>query len=129
VVANVSRVIAPAVGGIVIGSIGISASYYAQAVFFGLATGATFLLHPTTHAEPVRAPMFESIREGFRYVRGDATMARLVLLNMIPNLLIYPYVADPVFARDVMDVGSEVRHPAHRRRVSRFRRVDRRRHM
>lgn len=108
VVANVSRVIAPAVGGIVIGSVGISASYYAQAAFFALATAATFLLHPTTHAEAVRTPMLESIREGFRYVRGDATMARLVLLNMIPNLLIYPYVAMiPIFARDVLDVGSE----------------------
>ncbi len=108
VVANVSRVIAPAVGGIVIGSVGIAASYYAQTVFFVLATGATFLLKPTTHAEPVRTPVWQSIREGLSYVRGDPTMARLVLLNVIPNLLIYPYVAMiPIFAEDVLHVGSE----------------------
>jgi MFS transporter, DHA1 family, staphyloferrin A biosynthesis exporter len=108
VVANGSRVIAPAVGGIVIASVGIEASYYAQAVFFTLATGATFLLHPTTHAEAVRTPLFQSIREGFTYVRGDPTLARLVILNAIPNLLIYPYVSmmQP-FAEDVLHVGSE----------------------
>jgi predicted MFS family arabinose efflux permease len=107
VVANVSRIIAPAAGGVVIATVGIAASYYAQVVFFALATVATFALHPITHAEPVRTPMFQSIREGFAYVRHDPTMARLVLLNTIPNLLIYPYVAlIPIFAKDIMHVGS-----------------------
>lgn len=107
VTANLSRIVAPAVGGVIIGSVGISASYYAQTVFFVLATIATFLLRPITHVEPIRAPMWESIREGVRYVRGDQTMLRLVLLNAIPNLLIYPYVAMmPLFAKDVLGVGS-----------------------
>jgi predicted MFS family arabinose efflux permease len=107
VVANVSRIIAPAAGGIVIAGVGIEASYYAQMVFFALATLATFALHPVTHAEPVRAPMWQSIRDGASYIRNNPTMARLVLLNMLPNLLIYPYVAlIPIFAKDIMDVGS-----------------------
>jgi MFS family permease len=107
VVANVSRIIAPAAAGVVIATVGISASYYAQVVFFALATAATFALHPLTHAEPVRMPMFQSIRDGFGYVRGDPVLARLVLLNVLPNLLIYPYVAlMPIFAKDILDVGS-----------------------
>jgi MFS family permease len=107
VVANIARIIAPAVGGVIIGAVGISASYYAQVVFFLLATGATFMLRPITHAEPVRAPLWRSLREGVSYVRHDPTLARLVLLNVIPNMLIYPYVAlIPVFARDVLSTGS-----------------------
>ena len=107
VVANIARIIAPAVGGVIIGAVGISASYYAQVVFFLLATGATFMLRPITRAEPVRAPLWRSLREGVSYVRHDPTMARLVLLNVIPNMLIYPYVAlIPVFARDVLNTGS-----------------------
>lgn len=107
VVANMSRVIAPTVGGIVIATVGIGAAYVAQLVFFALATGATFALHPITHANPAREPVFDSIRQGFAYVRGDPTMARLVLLNVIPNLLIYPYVAQmPIFAKEVLDSGS-----------------------
>jgi MFS family permease len=107
VVANVARIIAPAIGGVIIGTVGISASYYAQVVFFLLATGTTFLLHPVTHAEPVREPVWKSLREGFSYVRHHAVLGRLVVLNVIPNMLIYPYVAlIPVFARDVLGTGS-----------------------
>lgn len=108
ITANLSRVIAPAVGGAVIGSVSIGASYYVQTIFFLLATGATFLLRPLRRAEPIREPMWQAIRAGLRYVRGDPRVLRLVLLNCIPNLLIYPYVSMmPVFAQDVLHVGSE----------------------
>ncbi len=107
VVSNISRIMAPVAGGVTIAVIGISASYYTQMVFFVLATGATWMLHPMTHAEPIREPYLRSIRNGFRYTRKEPTIARLVLLNTIPNLLIYPYVAlIPIFARDILDVGS-----------------------
>ena len=107
VVANVARIVAPAVGGAIIASVGIAASYYAQAVFFVLATIATLQLHPVTHADPIRTPLWQSLKEGFSYVRGEPVIARLVLLNAIPNLLIYPYIGlMPLFARDVLGAGS-----------------------
>lgn len=107
VTANVSRIIAPAVGGLFIGVIGIASSYYAQTAFFLLATGATLLLRPMAHVEPVRTPVIQGIKDGIAYVRRDRTVGRLVLLNCIPNLLIYPYVAMmPLFAKNVLDVGS-----------------------
>ncbi len=107
VVSNLARIVAPSVGGFVIGAIGMSASFYAQTLFYALATIATFALHPITRAEPVRTPMWEGIREGVAYVRRDPAMLRLVILNVIPNVLIYPYVAMmPVFAKDVLHTGS-----------------------
>jgi MFS family permease len=107
VTANVSRIIAPAVGGLFIGVVGIASSYYAQTLFFLLATGATLLLHPMAHSAPVRTPVIQGIKDGIAYVRRDRTVGRLVLLNCIPNLLIYPYVAMmPLFAKDVLGVGS-----------------------
>lgn len=107
VTSNISRIIAPSVGGIIVGTIGTGASYYMQAAFFVLATVATLQLHPQRHVEANRTPVWESLREGFGYVRGDATVSRLVLLNCIPNLLIYPYVAMiPLIARDELGVGS-----------------------
>ncbi len=107
VTANVSRIVAPAVGGLFIGVVGIASSYYAQTVFFLLATGATLLLHPLTHVKSVRTPVLQGIKDGISYVRRDRTVGRLVLLNCIPNLLIYPYVAMmPLFAKNVLDVGS-----------------------
>ncbi len=107
VTSNLARIVAPSVGGVLIGVTGIAASYYAQSAFFALATFATLMLHPQTHAEPMRAPVWESLRDGMAYVRGDPTVARLVLLNAIPNLLIYPYVSMmPIFAEDVLGAGS-----------------------
>jgi MFS family permease len=65
------------------------------------------MLHPITHAEPERTPLWQGIRDGVRYVRRDEAMLRLVLMNSIPNLLIYPYVAMmPIFAKDILHVGS-----------------------
>ncbi len=76
-------------------------------VFFVLATGETWMLHPMMHAEPIREPYVQAIRNGFAYTRREPAIARLTLLNMIPNLLIYPYVAlSPLFARDILHVGS-----------------------
>lgn len=107
VISNLARIVAPSVGGVIIGTAGIGASFYTQAVFFGLATGATLLLRPMTQAEPVRTPLLRGIREGIAYVRRDEAVLRLVLLNLVPNVLIYPYVAMmPVFAEEVLGVGS-----------------------
>jgi MFS family permease len=107
VVSNIARIVAPAVGGIFIGTAGIASTYYAQTLFFILATGATLLLHPARYTDPVRTPMIEGIREGLSYVRRDRTVGRLVVLNAIPAVLIYPYVSMmPIFAEDVLQVGS-----------------------
>jgi MFS family permease len=107
VVSNGARIMAPIAGGATIALIGIGASYYTQGVFFGLATLATLTLHPIIHADTVREPYLRSIRGGLRYTRMDPTVARLILLNVIPCLLIYPYVALlPIFAEDILSVGS-----------------------
>lgn len=107
VTSNLARIVAPSVGGLIIGAAGIAASFYTQTVFFALATGATLLLRPVAQAEPVRTPLWRGIREGVAYVRRDETVLRLVLLNLVPNVLIYPYVAMmPVFAEEVLGVGS-----------------------
>lgn len=108
VTANLARIVAPSVGGVIIATVGIGASYYAQAVFFFLATIATLFLYPVTRAKGLGTPLWQSIREGMGYVRGDKTLLRLVLLNVVPNALIYPYLAMiSIFARDILGAGSE----------------------
>ena len=107
VVANIARIGAPSLGGGIIAATGIEQAFYAEALFFLLATAATFLLRPMTVAKPVRVPMLQGVRDGFDYVRRDATVLRLVLLNVIPNVLIYPYVGlFPIFADKILGVGS-----------------------
>jgi len=107
VMANVSRIAAPTIGGVIISTVGIQDSYYVQAGFFALATVATFMLRPMTQAKPIRVPVWQGLAEGMRYIRADPVIARLVMLNVVPTLFIYPYVALlPIMASDVLDAGS-----------------------
>lgn len=107
VVSNLARIVAPSVGGVFIGLTGIASSYYAQAVFFTLASLANLMLRPVARADPVRVPVWQGIREGIAYVRREPVVARLVLLNAVPNLIIYPYVGMmPIFAEKVLGAGS-----------------------
>jgi MFS family permease len=107
VTANIARIGAPSVGGGIIAAVDIEATYYAEAAFFLLATAATFMLRPITVAAPVRVPLWQGLRQGFDYVRRDPVLTRLVALNVVPNLLIYPYVSMfPIFADEVLNVGS-----------------------
>jgi MFS family permease len=107
VTANVSRIIAPSLGGIIIRVAGTAVAFYGQASFYGLAVVATLMLRPLTHVQPVRVPVLAGIREGFAYVRRDETLSRLVLMNVVANVLIYPYVTMmPVFAKDILHSGS-----------------------
>jgi predicted MFS family arabinose efflux permease len=105
VVSNVARIAAPTVGGSII-TAGIDKTYYVEATFLLIATMATFSLQPRTVTHPVRTPMVQGLREGFDFVRADPILLRLVLLNVVPSLLIYPYLAMfPIFAEDILGVG------------------------
>jgi predicted MFS family arabinose efflux permease len=107
VVANVARLAGPSLGGGAIAAAGIAPTFYIEAAFFLLATVATLMLRPTTVALPERVPLWQGVREGFTYVQRDPVILRLVLLNAIPSVLIYPYVGLlPIFAADVLHTGS-----------------------
>jgi len=107
VTANVSRIVAPSLGGIIIRVAGTAVAFYGQAAFFGLAVVTTLMLRPLTRVEPVRVPVLSGIREGFDYIRRDERLSRLVTMNVVANVLIYPYVAMmPVFAKDILHGGS-----------------------
>jgi MFS family permease len=107
VAGNVARIVAPSLGGALIGLAGTAIAFYGQATFYALAVVATVMLRPLTHVETTRVPFLTGMREGFDYIRRDETLTRLVLMNVIVNVLIYPYVTMmAVFAKDILDVGS-----------------------
>ena len=107
VVANIARIAAPTFGGAIIATGGIGPAYFAEAFFLLLATIATFSLRTIQSAPRGHIPMLRGVREGFEYVRRDPVLTRLVLLNAVPAVLIYPYVSFmPAFAERVLHTGS-----------------------
>ena len=107
VIANIARIVAPSVGGAIIAAAGVGQSYFAETAFYVLAAAATFALRPITMVAAVRVPVLQGLRLGYDYVRRDPVLVRLFLLNVVPTILIYPYVSMfPIFAQDVLHVGS-----------------------
>jgi MFS family permease len=101
---NAMRVIGPALGGVLIGTVGTQGAFQLQAVALVLCIILTSRLRPS-HPEEVQSGegILRSMVEGLRYVGRDKRMLVIVIMAVIPSVLIYPYVTYlPVFATQVL---------------------------
>jgi predicted MFS family arabinose efflux permease len=105
---NATRVTGPALAGVLIALIGMAQTFAAAALLQILALAATWRL-PTRRASNV-TPVgmgWAGLTVGLRIVARDPVLGRLILLSMMTNVLVMPYITlMPVFARDVLHVGS-----------------------
>jgi MFS family permease len=103
---NATRLIGPAVAGVLIAIQGIEAAYFAQAAMY-LVTVPLILLVPSRFGESIdeyesdgrggwivrrRLGVVADIKAGLSYVAGDRTIRRLVVLGFIMTLFGMPYV-------------------------------------
>ena len=101
---NAMRVIGPALGGVLIGTVGTQGAFQLQAVALVLCIILTSRLRPS-HPEEIQSGegILRSLFEGLRYVGRDKRMLVIVIMAVIPSVLIYPYVTYlPVFATEVL---------------------------
>ena len=105
---NATRIVGPALAGIMIGAAGVAACYYANAAsYVAVIIGLLMMRLPPFTARPRTAGTLESIREGLAYIRGDRLVRTLVWLIAGMSVTGLPYVMLlPVFARDVLGVGA-----------------------
>ena len=115
---SASRVVGPALAGVLIGWFGGGDTSSAQGVgiiFFVIA--AMYLVSVVATAmlryrgEPMRdtkAPMGEDIAEGFRYMRKQRVVLGLLVMGIVPMMFGFaPSFLAPVFNKDVLDGGPE----------------------
>ena len=108
VAANVCRISAPTLGGAIIGTLGVEAAYYCQAVLLLASVPVTLLLRLVVSSQPVRVPFLQGLRESIDHLRSDPALLRLMAMNYVPNVLIYPYVTLlPEFAERVLKSGPQ----------------------
>ncbi|HEX6039220.1 MFS transporter [Longimicrobium sp.] len=105
---NATRIVGPALAGVVIGVAGVAACYYANAVsYVAVIIGLLMMRLPSFVPRPRTASTLESIREGLAYIRSDRLVRTLVWLIAGMSVTALPYVMLlPVFARDVLKVGA-----------------------
>jgi len=107
IVWNVVRVVAPALAGMIIAWRDIHTSMFISAAsFYLLASVLTVLkLRPRP---PAKGRFIPQIAESFRYVRQHPVFVNVMLLTFCNSLFGMSYVfLMPVFAKEVLDVGSE----------------------
>jgi predicted MFS family arabinose efflux permease len=103
---NLTRIVGPSLGGLLIGTLGVSSCFFGQAIAFVIASASTFLIRNERARVTTTAPVLSSIAEGVRYTVHHRTVLTLLAIATIPSLLVYPYLRFmPVFATSVYHVG------------------------
>jgi MFS family permease len=105
---SIVMMITPAMGGVLVGVIGVEGVYYLMTGMYGCAIVLTVFLPKLD--KPVDSDgrgMFRDLIDGLRYVRGDRRIRLLLMLAFATVLFSEPLRSIlPVFAKDVFGVGS-----------------------
>jgi MFS family permease len=110
---NGSRMIGPAIAGILIAVAGTGSAYIVETVLFALTT--LWTIQVTGHASrPVassrhgpRPSFMTSMVEGWRFVRHNPTIRAGMMVLMLGSFFAVPFsTLLPIFAKDILDVGS-----------------------
>jgi len=103
---NATRIVGPAIAGVLIAKVGVAACFALNALSFAAVIGALAMMRPAEfHADVsrVRRTLLESIREGLAYARRTKTVVVvLAMLAVISTVSINFNVVLPVLARDTM---------------------------
>ena len=105
---NGTRIIAPAVGGLLIAPIGIGGGFAVLTAMYALSVVFTIGL-PKVPPErrDTQVTFFSDFADGFRFIRGDRLVLGLLLLGTVPMIFAMPYqTLMPVFASKVWHVGA-----------------------
>ena len=109
---NIARVIGPATGGVLLATLGSGGNFLVQvgmyAAVVGLVAAMRVPVLPAVQTEPGRGTsMWESLLEGFLYIRGNRLVVTLLLLSLVTMLLGMPYQSLlPIFAEEIHHIGS-----------------------
>ncbi|MYB42831.1 MAG: MFS transporter [Chloroflexi bacterium] len=107
---NATRLFSPVAAGIFIAAFGFATTYLITAAMYLVAWGAVWLLprgrgHLAGVAE--RKGMFEEIRLGLRYVRGNRALRTLMLMALVPITVGMPFITIlPAFASGDLGLDS-----------------------
>jgi MFS family permease len=106
---NLTRILGPALAGVLITFMGTAGVFYLIAFFYLLSVFFTAMIRGGRRplALPVKS-VRSDIREGFRYALRDSTVLGLVIMGFVPALFGFSYMTLlPAWAREVLDVQSD----------------------
>jgi MFS family permease len=104
---NLTRVLGPTIGGVLIATVGVAGAFYLNAVsFLAVLYALSLMRFPDRIARKHAGSMLADLAGGLTYLRQRPTLRTLVLLALLPMVLGMPYMTMlTVFASDVLHVG------------------------
>jgi MFS family permease len=98
-------VVGPAIGGLVLATLGIAACYVFDAITFAAAIGALLLIAPIPPAHGAVRPSLAAIAEGLRFARRRRAILATFAVDLNAMIFGMPTALFPVLALDVFRVG------------------------
>ena len=98
-------VVGPAIGGLVLATLGIAACYVFDAITFAAAIGALVLIAPIPPAHGVVRPSLSAIVEGLRFARRRRAILATFAVDLNAMIFGMPTALFPILALDVFRVG------------------------
>lgn len=106
---NVSRVIGPAIAGVLIAVIGTGMAFALNGLsFLFVLLVLAFIRAPQRPALQLRGSVLPSLIEAGKHIYGDRNILILITLMVLASVFVMPYqTLLPVFARDLLESGPE----------------------
>jgi MFS family permease len=104
---NIAAVAGPAVGGIAIATVGLSATYWLDAASFAGVIGALLMMHSRPEVPVLAQGGVQAVLDGIRFVRKNPVILSLMTLDFLATLFGASLVLMPIFAQEILKVGEE----------------------
>lgn len=108
---NTTKVLGPALGGLLIAWLGVSGNFFVQGCAYVcvlVSIGFMYLPPTETEGRPKQRSIWADLQEGLAYVRTTPPVFALLIAAMVPSIVAMPYqTLMPVIQKDVLHVGPE----------------------
>lgn len=106
---NAARIIGPAIAGVVIAAVGEAMCFFINGIsYLAVILALVAVRIPRAPKKEGALKVAGNLKDGLLYLNGSRILQSLFLIVSLASFLTIPYIAlMPVFARDVLKVGSE----------------------
>jgi len=106
---NMTKVIGPSLGGILIVAFGVAGNFFIQGLtYIGVLLFVYWMVVPATPPQARQSSAFANLKEGLVYVWSNPTIFALMMAALVPRIFAMPFqTLMPVFQKDVLKVGPE----------------------
>jgi len=104
---NATRAVGPALGGLILGLVGLSGVFVLSTILYGLSFLAMLAAPALSRSGSDGPGIWRTLIDGFRYLRGNRHLLGILAITIIFNLWGFPFTSMiPVIGRESLDLSA-----------------------